>query len=266
MNHLRRELAPIPETAWEQIEAEATRSLRLYLGARKLIDVAGPLGWQADTVTTGVVESLPDVATRVTAAMRQPLPLAELSTDFELPLADLDTADRGNPAIDTDPVIDAARRAALAEDRAVFHGLAGTTAGIVDSSPHAAIPLATSPADYPTQVAAAVAVLRQAGVTGPYAIALGDQEYTGVTETTEDGGYPVMKHLSSLVGGDVVWVPALDGAVVLSMRGGDFELTIGQDFSIGYSGTRADTVSLYLQESGAFRVLTPEAAVHLSRS
>lgn len=263
MNHLRRELAPIPEAAWEQIDDEATRCLQLYLGARKLVDVVGPLGWQTDAVTTGTVAPSADVAHGVAAAVRQPLPLTELVTGFEMSLADLDTADRGNPAIDTDAVIDAARRAALAEDQAVFHGLAGAYAGIVDSAPRT-IPLAASPIDYPTQVAAAVSVLRQAGVAGPYAIALGDQEYTAVSETTEHG-YPVMKHLSTLVGGEVVWVPALEGAVVSSLRGGDFQLTIGQEFSIGYTGTTGDVVSLYLQESIAFRVLTPEAAVHLSR-
>ena len=40
MNHLFHELAPITEPAWEQIEDEATRSLRHFLAARKLIDVS----------------------------------------------------------------------------------------------------------------------------------------------------------------------------------------------------------------------------------
>ena len=93
--------------------------------------------------------------------------------------------------------------------------------------------------EYPTHVAKAVAVLRAADIGGPYAIALGSRGYTGVTETTEHGGYPVFEHLRQILDGPVVWAPAVDGAVVLSQRGGDFELTVGQDFSIGYSSSDA---------------------------
>ena len=84
-------------------------------------------------------------------------------------------------------------------------------------------------------------------------------------ETTEHGGYPVFEHLKMILGGPVVWAPAVDGAVVLSQRGGDFELVIGQDFSIGYRGaTDTDRRQLYLEESLAVRINSPEAAVRLA--
>jgi uncharacterized linocin/CFP29 family protein len=51
---------------------------------------------------------------------------------------------------------------------------------------------------------------------------------------------------------------------VLSQRGGDFEITIGEDFAIGYAGADGDSVQLYIEETIAFRVNTPEAAVHLA--
>lgn len=66
-----------------------------------------------------------------------------------------------------------------------------------------------------------------------------------------------------LLDGPVVWAPAIDGAIVLSLRKGDFELTIGQDLSIGYLDHDAGQVRLCLQESFTFRVLTAEAAVPL---
>jgi uncharacterized linocin/CFP29 family protein len=50
---------------------------------------------------------------------------------------------------------------------------------------------------------------------------------------------------------------------VLSLRGGDAELVVGQDWSIGYLDHDARDVRLYLQETFTFRVLTPEAAVPL---
>jgi uncharacterized linocin/CFP29 family protein len=111
-------------------------------------------------------------------------------------------------------------------------------------------------------VAEAVSKLRTSGIIGPYAIALGPRCYTGLTRTTV-GGYPVIEHVRRLLDGPIVWAPAVSGAIVLSMRGGDFELTVGQDFSIGYLDHSATAVRLYLQESFTFRVLSPEAAVPL---
>ena len=115
---------------------------------------------------------------------------------------------------------------------------------------------------YPDVVAEAVNRLRVTGVPGPYAIALGPRCYTGLTRTTK-GGYPVMEHVRRLLDGPLVWAPAADGAIVMSMRGGDFELSVGQDFSIGYLEHSATSVRLYLQESFTFRVHAPEAAVPL---
>ena len=116
---------------------------------------------------------------------------------------------------------------------------------------------------YPGVVAEALNRLRTAGVGGPYAIALGPRCYTGLTRTTV-GGYPVLEHVRRLLDGPIVWAPGIDGAAVLSQRGGDFELTVGQDFSIGYLSHTESAVRLYLQESFAFRVLAPEAVVPLS--
>ena len=51
--------------------------------------------------------------------------------------------------------------------------------------------------------------------------------------------------------------------MVLSHRGGDFQLSIGQDLSIGYAGHDQHKVYLFLTESFAFRVLERGAAVYL---
>jgi uncharacterized linocin/CFP29 family protein len=58
-----------------------------------------------------------------------------------------------------------------------------------------------------------------------------------------------------------VWTPGLDGAVVVTVRGGDFLFDSGQDVSVGYAQHDAETVGLYLEASFTFRVATPEAAV-----
>ncbi|HEX6635803.1 MAG TPA: family 1 encapsulin nanocompartment shell protein, partial [Usitatibacter sp.] len=58
MNHLLRELAPIPSAAWSQIDEEARRTLKAMLAARKLVDFDGPLGWQASALSLGRSEAL----------------------------------------------------------------------------------------------------------------------------------------------------------------------------------------------------------------
>jgi uncharacterized linocin/CFP29 family protein len=108
-----------------------------------------------------------------------------------------------------------------------------------------------------------VATLRAAGVGGPYAVALGARCYTGVIETTEHGGYPVLEHIRLITGGPIAWAPAVDGAAVVSLRGGDYELVCGQDFSIGYRAHSDVAVELYVEESVTFVVRDERAAVGL---
>jgi len=266
MNHLMRELAPIGDEAWEQIDEEATRSLKHYLAARRLVDFTGPLGWDHSSVDTGRIDVLAIGSLgAVEVARRRVAPLIELRSAFSLDRAELAAAERGANDVDLDAVIAAGRTAALAEDHLVFHGYeeAGVT-GIIPASPHEKVAITDDYNHYPSHVARAVAALRSADVAGPYAIALGARCYTGVTETTEHGGYPVFEHLRQILGGPVVWAPAVDGAVVLSQRGGDFEIAVGEDFSVGYRSFDQTSVDLFIEESLTFRVHTADAAVHLA--
>jgi len=266
VNHLLRELAPVSDRGWEEIEAEAKQALATYLVARKLVDFTGPAGWTKSSVHTGRVEPVATApAGGVDALIRTVQPLVELRTDFDVARAELDAIDRGTRSPDLDVVVDAAKRLAEAEDRAVFRGFsAAQIIGVAEATPHDPVSIPDDYEDYPRPVAQAVAVLRQAGVDGPYGIALGPRCYTGVIETTQRGGYPVLEHLRLILGGPVIWAPAVDGAIVVSLRGGDFELTSGQDVSIGYSGSTPEAVSLFLQESLTFRAHGPEAAIALT--
>lgn len=265
MNHLRRELAPISEPAWSEIDDEARRALSNFLAGRRVVDFAGPLGWDAACVTSGRTDPLERELTEgVTGARRRVQPLVELRAEFTLSLRELDAIERGAEDADLDPVVDAARAIARAEDTLIFEGAPDIgVAGIAGASSHAAIEIGDDYADFPRLVARAVASLREQGVGGPYAVALGPVCYTGVIEGTEKGGYPVLEHLKLITGGSLVWAPAVDGSVVVSMRGGDFELVCGQDLSVGYAGHDAESVTLYLEESLTFRNLAPEAAVAL---
>jgi len=264
MNDLRRELAPISDAAWREIDAEARRTLKTMLAARKLVDFKGPLGWDASSVSLGRTQPVTTpVQNGVQSRLRRVQPMVELRVPFELDREELESIGRGADDPDVDPVREAARNLALAEDRAVFHGCpeAGM-GGIVDAAVKSRCSITEDYTAYLGSVAEALHKLRSAGIGGPYAIALGPRCYTGLTKTTQ-AGFPVIEHVKRIVDGPIVWAPGIDGAVVLSQRGGDFELTIGADFAIGYLEHSRDAVTLYLEESMTFRVLAPEAAVPL---
>jgi uncharacterized linocin/CFP29 family protein len=261
MDHLLRQLAPISDGAWDEISTEASRTLKHFLGARKLVDYV-PGQWGTSARAVGRATSL-TASEGVELAARRVQPLTEVRVPFTVSREEIDAVDRGASDMDTSPVIAAARSAALAEDAAVFVGNAAAgIQGLVTATPHEVIAVGAAE-QVPQAVTSALVLLNQAGVAGPYALALGGIGWAQVMESADQGGYPLLKHLRLLVDGPVVWSPGLEGAVLLSQRGGDFELVGGQDWSIGYRSHDADSVTLYLEQSFTFVVNTPEAAVAL---
>jgi uncharacterized linocin/CFP29 family protein len=263
MNNLHHELAPISDAAWAQIEEETTRTLKRYLAGRRVVDVQGPAGTGLSAVGTGHLQKIVAPRDGIVARQREVKALVELRVPFELDRQAIDDVDRGANDSDWQPAKDAARKIAFAEDGAVFDGYAA--AGIVGIRKGTSNPALTLPADvreYPEAVAQALSRLRLVGVNGPYSVLLGADAYTALAETS-DHGYPVLEHVKRLVDDKIIWAPAVEGAFVLTTRGGDFSLHIGQDVSIGYSSHTDSTVQLYLQETFTFLFLTAEAAVVL---
>src|SRR5258708_5557221 len=124
MNNLHRELAPISGAAWAQIEEEATRTLKRYLAARRVVDLQGPSGELVSAVGTGHLRSIAAPATGIIARQREVKPLVELRVPFELDRQAIDDVERGANDSDRQPVKDAARQIAFADDGANFDGYA----------------------------------------------------------------------------------------------------------------------------------------------
>jgi uncharacterized linocin/CFP29 family protein len=163
----------------------------------------------------------------------------------------VDEAARGAKNVDWQPVKHAARELAFTEDRIVVNGLAAASIDgmrTVLTYPRVALP--EEVCHYPATIANALSTLRLGGVRGPYRLLLSAELHTVLMESA-DHGYPIRDHLERVLGDDgaIVWAPAIDGALVVSSRGGDFELHLGQDASIGYLGHDSDTVKLYIEES-----------------
>jgi uncharacterized linocin/CFP29 family protein len=261
MNNLHRELAPISDAAWTQIEEETSRTLKRYLAGRRVVDVDGPAGSALSAVGTGHLRTIAAPGEGVHARQREAKALVELRVPFDLERQMIDDVERGANDSDWQPAKDAARKLAFAEDRAIFEGY--EAAGILGVRPGTSNPQKSLPEDvrkYPEAFAQALSQLRLVGVNGPYSILLSAHAYTELAETS-DYGYPVLEHVKRLFEGKIIWAPAIEGAFVVTTRGGDLDLHIGQDTSIGYLSHTDTHVRLYLQETFTFLYLTSESSV-----
>jgi uncharacterized linocin/CFP29 family protein len=264
MNNLHRELAPISDVAWTQIEQETSRTFKRHIAGRRVVDMHGPAGTSLAAVGTGHLRTISAPRGGVAARQREVKALVELRVPFELERQAIDDVERGANDSDWQAAKDSARELAFAEDSAIFEGYAA--AGIVGIRQATSNPKMTLPGDvreYPEAIAQGLSRLRLVGVNGPYSVLLGADAYTALAETS-DHGYPVLDHVKRLVHDKIIWAPAIAGAFVLTARGGDFDLHIGQDVSIGYLKHTDAAVTLYLQETFSFLMLTTEAAIALA--
>jgi uncharacterized linocin/CFP29 family protein len=260
---LRRSLAPFTEGAWKEIDLQASRTLKGNLSGRGLVDFSGPHGWTMAAVNLGSVGT-GETVNGVNWGRRDTLNLIEIRAPFSLRLSELDNVSRGGKAPDLKTLIAAACNVALFEDGAVYNGFgkAGIK-GIGEASTHTPVLL---PPDtlgaFTESVEAGVLAIQRSGIEGPYALVLGTVPFA-VLQAGDPKAYPLRKRVESIATGGLFWSPALQGGMILSRRGGDFEMTVGQDLSIGYLSHGKESVDLYLTESFTFRVLEPAAAVEL---
>ena len=192
------------------------------------------------------------------------LPLVEVRADFELSLEELRDFDRGAADADLAPLDMAAHQMAVAENIAVFHGWEGAVAGISEVARTTRSRSATSPTS--TRVRSpppssgcsrtASRVRTRSRSAGRCTSASSRRPSTVATRCS-----------STCTRSSTVRScgrRASRGAVVISLRGGDFLFESGQDLSLGYTSHDANVVRLYLEQSFSFHVATPEAAVVLT--
>jgi len=267
MSNLRKNLAPIPPEAWGFIEAEAKAVLNTKLSGRKVVDFIGPKGIDFAAVNTGRRVLFDDSQLEgIKYYKRHTLPLVEVEIPFKLSLEEVEALSRGAEDIDTDSLIEAAEKLARAEDEAIFYGIdEASIEGLIDSSSQEIIEI-NKEEGIVSAVANGVKNLVMENIEGPYMLLLAPPLYSMLYTLNEidDKGYPTKKRLEELIQGRVIPAPVLgDQGLLLSTRGEDFELIVGQDISIGYSSHTDDEIEFFFMESFTFRVNTPEAIVVL---
>jgi uncharacterized linocin/CFP29 family protein len=264
MNPLRRELAPIGARAWDRLEEEARRILHANLSARRFVDIDGPHGWTLSSVGLGRAEPA-KLASDVAHRVRRVQPLTELRTNFSLDREVIEELARGAGDVDLGSLRSAARRAAEAEETLIYDGYAPAhVRGLREATTYDAMNVESAGSAWVDASARALMHLIEAGVEGPYLLVVGSGSFELLA--TETSAYPAREQIAKLLGQPPAYAPHLQGGYLVSTRGGDFVLTLGQDWSIGFEAATADKVELFLLASSTFRVLGEEAAVAIRAS
>lgn len=262
MDILKKEIAPITEKGWEEITTQAKKVLKSNLSARRFVDIKGPYGIDFAAVSTGRL-SMPGKLRKddINYGIREVRPLIEIRKPFELDLWELDNLERGAQDINLEPLEKAAKQVADFEEKMIYEGLhtAGIK-GLEESSEHASAMLPAETADVPKYIGSQVNKLRKEGVEGPYTLVVNDDVWLELINQTE--GYPLLKQLKEdVLGGNVIRHHNGEYSFLISERGGDYELTLGQDTTIGYNTHDTKTVTLFFTTSFTYRTVSPEAVI-----
>ena len=264
MDLLKREAAPITARAWEEIDRQTSVLLDSALTARTIATVEGPYGWEYSAVALGHIKHVTrDDASGLEYGLRSVLPLVEQRVFFELDIWELDNIERGARDVDLSALQTAIQRAVLFEEGAVLRGLpdAGIR-GLSQSDGHAAVPVGAAAKEIVDGAARAIALLQQVSIAGPYALIVSPSFWQALTEPV--GAYPGFEFVKGLLNGQVILSPLIESALLVSLRGGDYRLVLGQDFSVGYHSHSTERVRLYITESFTFQMREPRAVVRLA--
>jgi uncharacterized linocin/CFP29 family protein len=261
---LRRSLAPVSAEAWEEIDAQARRCFESTLSVRRFADVTGPKGIDYLAEPIGRLKMAgAQSGGEARYGVAQVQPLLEMRVPFELSLWELDNLARGAKDIDLEPLEKAAFEAARFEEETVYNGR--DEAGIPSLSgvaEHETISFGKDLSDMIPAVAKAVTQLRKAMIEGPFALVVNEQAWQHLLSAVN--GRPLKHHVEYIIGGPVIFSPFVTKSMLVSMRGGDLELVLGQDLSIGYDSHTTERVKLYFTESFTFRVIDPKAVIFFS--
>lgn len=263
MDILKRSLAPITEMAWNEIDEQARRILHPLLSARRVVEVDGPRGWDYASVPLGRLEVPKKQPVKgIEYGVHQVLPLAEARAFFNLNIWELDNMVRGSRDIDLSPLETAAKNMAKFEESAVYNGFdPGCVVGMKKSSPYPALTFSGGAEQILETVSKGIATFLKASVEGPYSLVVSVNLWSYLTSYTK--GYPLEQHLEKLLGGAVVLNTFMNDSYLLSVRGGDLKLVLGQDLSIGYHSHDTESVRLYFTETFTFQILDPSVILRI---
>jgi len=259
MNILKKSLAPITDRAWQEIDLQSEKVVREYLTARQIADIDGPNGIELGAVSTGRLIIPPNQSREgINYGIREVIPLVEVRKPFNLDLWELDNASRGAADLDLKNLEEAAKQVASFEDDCLYHGFDAThTPGMAKSMEEKPVKISLNASDFIRTIVDQIAALKQRAVEGPYALVIPDTVWSKLVSLSS--GYPLHRQLKEIIEGPVIMHHSNKEIFLVSKRGGDFELVLGQNISLGYEVHDTEKIKLYFTESFTYRILSPEA-------
>jgi uncharacterized linocin/CFP29 family protein len=263
MDILKRSLAPITDESWEEIDGQAKKVLTSQLTGRRFIDVTESQGWELSAVPVGRLDIKEEDTNEVRYGIRKTFPVVETRTSFKLNIWELDNRNRGAKDIDLSPLEEAAKKAAQFEEDIIYKGLKDAELRGLNQVSETSFDLPERPSGIIEAVSSGLTTLLDNSIEGPYSLVVDRELWQEIAKSSK--GYPLKRQLEDLLEGKIIYSPQVANALLVSTRGGDFELILGQDFSIGYENHDNKEVTLFITESFSFRVLEPGAIISLAR-
>jgi len=259
MNILKKDLAPITGTAWDEIELQSERVIKEYLTGRRITDVLGPAGIDLGAISTGRLLVPSDQSKEgVQVGIREVIPLIEVRKPFTLDLWELDNASRGANDLDLEVIEKAAQQMAGFEDQCLYYGFDNNIApGLLNAVAEKPVKVLLNTSDFLRVVTDQVISLQKKAVEGPYTMILPEKAW--IQLVGDSTSYPFKLLLKEIIGGDVIIHHHNEDIFLVSERGGDFSLHLGQDISLGYEGHDQKKVRLFYSESFTYQIHGPEA-------
>ncbi|MBC7088117.1 MAG: bacteriocin family protein [Tissierellales bacterium] len=255
---LNRKMAPISDKVWEEIDNRAREVLTSYLTARRVVRVNGPMGLEFNAIGEGRLSEIKK-ADSIHYSNYDVKPLTEVRVEFELDRKELDDIVRGAKDPDLEPLEDALKKLALFEEKAVYYGLEDIGIVGLDKVGKKAIPFGKDRESILNAIGKGLMELKEAYTNPPYVLVVGEEQFKDII--LSDNGYPLEKKIAKLIGGEIIVSKAVNGAFLVPFNSEDLELTIGQDFAIGFVEANEEKIKLFAIESFTFRVLNPDIVV-----
>ncbi|MGL5786480.1 MAG: family 1 encapsulin nanocompartment shell protein [Bacteroidales bacterium] len=258
MNFLKRELAPISAEGWEFIDGRATDVIKANLSARRFLSVKGPLGRETEAIPTGKMEINSD--SEVPFGVYKVMPLVEQRIHFTMNRWELDNIDRGAIDINTFNLDEVVKKAARFEESVIYNGLVeADITGLKKSTEHKVLAFGKTYEETLGNIMKAISILKNSYSPKPYALVLSSEKWSYLNLIGKDSEF--IKNMTNDLNISIIISNYIDNAYLLPIDNENFELTIGQDFAIGFQSMTAKEVDLYITSSFTFRVLDPTLLV-----
>ncbi len=252
MDLLKRNLAPIPAEAFEEIDERAREVVSSQLAARKILKVDGPHGLQKTAVETGTHKILQQATENTVGSATYGVEsLLEGRVVFELSRWELDDILRGKEDAELDPLEEAAKRLALFEENAVFNGCERASLKGLAAYAKKPLKMTKEPESLLQALAEGILKLKDAFAEKPYGLFVGDEVFKALNQST--GGKLLQNIVEEMINGPVVRAKALEGALLVPYDHDDLRLYVGQDYAIGYEKHDNETVTLFITVSFLFK-------------